>query len=166
MKDAALGVLFGSTLAIAVVYALAFLPGGPPAWATPLFAVAIAAMIVALMVIGALRRGSIGPLAPVFAFAFLVVAGGFCFALLLPDPPVPGVLWLGLPPAAAVVMYGVGLLPLVVVPIAYGVTFRSTTLSAADLERIREARDVAESARARSLAERAVPNVHVPERVG
>jgi hypothetical protein len=159
VKNAALGVLLLANVTIAAVYALAFLPGDVPEWGALLFAVAVAASIAALMVLGAVRRGSIGALAPVFAFAFLVVAGGFGVALLLPAVPEPGRLWLGLPPGAAVVMYGVGLLPLLVVPIAYGVTFRSATLSAADLERIRVAKLAAEDARALALAERAVPTV-------
>ncbi|HEX9249550.1 MAG TPA: hypothetical protein VF856_08620, partial [Gemmatimonadaceae bacterium] len=46
-------------------------------------------------------------------------------------------LWLGLPARAAIVIYGVGLLPIVVLPIAYALTFESQTLSAEDVERVR-----------------------------
>jgi hypothetical protein len=38
------------------------------------------------------------------------------------------------------VLYGVGLLPVLVLPLAYAFTFREMTLDAADLERIRAAR--------------------------
>ena len=55
-------------------------------------------------------------------------------------PPVAGApLWLGLPKGAALVLYGVGLLPLLVLPLAYALTFEGQTLSEADLERVRRA---------------------------
>jgi hypothetical protein len=47
-------------------------------------------------------------------------------------------LWLGLPARAAVVIYGVGLLPIIVLPVAYAMTFETLTLSADDVERVRE----------------------------
>ncbi|HEX9084509.1 MAG TPA: hypothetical protein VF836_07205, partial [Gemmatimonadaceae bacterium] len=46
-------------------------------------------------------------------------------------------LWLGLPVRAAIVIYGVGLLPIIVLPIAYALTFETQTLSAEDVERVR-----------------------------
>jgi hypothetical protein len=46
-------------------------------------------------------------------------------------------LWLGLPARAAVVIYGIGLLPIVVLPVAYALTFDTQTLSADDVERVR-----------------------------
>ena len=36
------------------------------------------------------------------------------------------------------VIYGIGLLPIVVLPIAYALTFETQTLSAEDVERVRE----------------------------
>jgi len=42
-----------------------------------------------------------------------------------------------LPARAAIVIYGVGLLPIVVLPIAYALTFETQTLSAEDVERVR-----------------------------
>ncbi|HZE09938.1 MAG TPA: hypothetical protein VE110_14405, partial [Gemmatimonadaceae bacterium] len=47
-------------------------------------------------------------------------------------------LWLGLPIRAALVIYGIGLLPIVVLPVAYALTFESQTLTAQDVERVRE----------------------------
>jgi hypothetical protein len=44
---------------------------------------------------------------------------------------------MGLPARAAIVIYGVGLLPIVVLPIAYALTFETQTLSAEDVERVR-----------------------------
>jgi len=42
-----------------------------------------------------------------------------------------------LPARAAVVIYGIGLLPIVVLPVAYALTFETQTLSAEDVERVR-----------------------------
>ena len=38
---------------------------------------------------------------------------------------------------AAIVIYGIGLLPIIVLPVAYALTFEAMTLSAEDLERVR-----------------------------
>lgn len=139
-KRLALAGLFLSTLLIGAAYASAFLPGGTPPWAAWAMAVGTAAVMVSAMMLGAERRGGIGRLWIPFAFTFLVIAGGFGAVLALPpaDPADPA-LWLGLPPRAAVVMYGIGLLPLFVVPVAYALTFEERTLSRDDLERVRAA---------------------------
>ena len=71
---------------------------------------------------------------------FVLVGGGFLLALLLPPDTVNGPYWLGLPRRAAVVLYGVGLLPLFVLPLAYAFTFDALTLSDEDLARVRAAR--------------------------
>jgi hypothetical protein len=67
------------------------------------------------------------------------VAGGFAAALVLQTPGESPRLFLGLPAGAAVVLIGIGLLPLLVLPIAYALTFEDMTLSEADLARVREA---------------------------
>jgi hypothetical protein len=65
--------------------------------------------------------------------------GGFGAALIMPaESATEIVLWLGLPPRAAVILYGIGLLPLFLVPLAYAFTFEEQTLSDADLERVLE----------------------------
>ena len=131
-----------STLALAVAYGSAWLPGGAPAWASWLFVLGIAGLMVSMMWLGARRPGrGVGRLVLPFAFVFLVLVGGFGLVLLLPpaDPADP-VLWLGLPPRAAIVLYGIGLLPVLVLPVAYAMTFDELTLSEADLERVRAAR--------------------------
>jgi hypothetical protein len=102
----------------------------------------IPCLVVGLMVLGAARadRG-LGPLVLPFAFVWIVLAGGFGAALLLqPSDPADPVLWLGLPPGAAVVLYGIGLSPVFVLPLAYALTFDASTLSEEDLERVRAAR--------------------------
>jgi hypothetical protein len=144
-KRIATALLFLSMAVVAVAYASAWLPGGAPGWAPWLLAVGMSTCMVSMMVMGAAREGRIGKLVFPFAFVFLVLVAGFGFALAYPgiDPADP-VLWFGLPPRAAVVLYVVGFLPLFVVPIAYALTFDGQTLRPEDLERIRRHRTSAE----------------------
>jgi hypothetical protein len=141
MRRAALTAIVAGNAAIAIVYTAALAGGAPPAWSGMVFAVATALMLVALMVLGAHRTGArFGMLWLAFAFAFLIMAGGFMLALVLP-PEEPGAqLLLGLPRRAAIIMYGIGLLPAFIIPAAYAVTFDRLTLSEEDLRRVRAAR--------------------------
>ncbi|HEX8243546.1 MAG TPA: hypothetical protein VF541_08625 [Longimicrobium sp.] len=137
-KRLALAALALSALAIAAAYAAAFLPGGAPGWAPWPMAMGIPTALVAVMVLGAARGGRVGRLALPFAFSFVVLAAGFALALALPANERAGApLYLGLPLRAAIVIYGIGLFPIVVLPIAYALTFPEQTLNAADLERVR-----------------------------
>ena len=92
------------------------------------------------MILGAARgRMGIGPLKYPFAFVVAVLAIGFCAALAIPATEGPlSKLWLGLPARAAIVIYGIGLLPIIVLPVAYALTFEAQTLNAEDVERVRE----------------------------
>jgi hypothetical protein len=92
------------------------------------------------MALGAARgRRGIGKLKFPFAFVFIVLTAGFCLALGLPANEGPGsTLWLGLPSRAAIIIYGIGLLPIVVLPVAYALTFDTQTLSQSDIDRVRE----------------------------
>lgn len=139
-RPAALVALVAGILAIAVGYAAAFLPEGTPPWAPWLLALGIPMALGAIMILGAARgRTGIGPLKYPFAFVVAVLAIGFCAALALPATESPlSRLWLGLPARAAIVIYGIGLLPIIVLPVAYAVTFEEQTLSAEDVERVRE----------------------------
>lgn len=129
----------GSALGLTVAYGSAFLPDGPPAWAPWLFVVATAFMMVATMALGAARRGRIGRLWGPFVLVLLILVGGLAAVLTLPptDPAAP-TLWLGLPPRAAIVVYGLGLLPFLIVPTAYAWTFDEQTLGEGELERVRD----------------------------
>ena len=148
-RRAALVALVSGILAIAVGYAAAFLPGGAPTWAPWLLALGIPVALGAIMILGAARgRMGIGPLKYPFAFVVAVLAIGFCAALALPaTESALSRLWLGLPARAAIVIYGIGLLPIIVLPVAYALTFEAQTLSAKDVERVRE---LARENRARS----------------
>lgn len=128
-------------LAIAAAYASAFLPGGAPDWAAWAMALGLSTSMVAMMILGAARNGRIGRLAVPFGFVFAVLVVCFGIALALPATnPVEPTLWFGLPPRAAVILYGIGILPLLVVPLAYALTFEEQTLRPEDLERIRRYR--------------------------
>jgi hypothetical protein len=91
------------------------------------------------MILGATRgQKGIGLLKLPFLFVVAVLVVGFTAALALPATEGPlSKLWLGLPERAAVVIYGIGLLPIVVLPVAYALTFETQTLSAEDVERVR-----------------------------
>ena len=135
----ALGAIFASALAIMVAYLSAFLPGGSPTWAAWLFTAGMSVMMVATMALGAARNGSIGKLWIPFALVLVILLAGFGAVLALPpaDPADP-TLWLGLPPRAAIVLFGIGFLPLFLVPVSYAWTFAEQTLAPGDLDRIRD----------------------------
>lgn len=148
-RRAALVTLFAAIAAIALGYAAAFGSHGTPAWAPWLLALGIPAALGAIMILGATRGGrGVGPLKIPFAFVILMLVIGFGAALALPATEGPlSRLWLGLPARAAIVIYGVGLLPIFVLPIAYALTFETQTLSAEDVERVRELARVNQVAR-------------------
>lgn len=140
MRNPVIPMIVGSALGVGVVYATAFLPAGSPAWAPCLMVVSIATMLVATMMLGAARDGRTGRLAATFVLVWLILVVGFGLALSLPaetaaDPR----LLFGLPLRTAIVLYGIGLVPLFFVPIAYAFTFNSLTLSDDDLEKLRGA---------------------------
>lgn len=138
-KSVALVALFIGIMAIAGGYAAAFSASGTPTWAPWLLALGIPVALAAIMILGAARgRHGIGALKIPFAFVALVLVIGFGAALALPATEGPlSTLWLGLPARAAIVIYGIGLLPIIVLPIAYALTFETHTLNAEDLERVR-----------------------------
>jgi hypothetical protein len=146
-RRVALIALFLAIAAIAAGYAAAFSKSGTPNWAPWLLVVGIPIALGAIMILGAARgREGVGPLKIPFAFVVMVLIIGFGAALALPATESPlSKLWLGLPARAAIVIYGVGLLPIIVLPVAYAVTFETQTLAAEDLERIRALRGKGEA---------------------
>ncbi len=154
MTRTALVAIALSTSALAVAYVGAFLPGGAPRWTPWLFMAALSVMMVAFMALGAARRGGLGRLTLPLAGTLALLLAAFSLALLLPPPdPADPVLWLGLPPGAAVIVYGVGLLPFLLVPTAYAWSFPDQGLSEPEVARIRD-----EAMRAR----REGPGTHPP----
>lgn len=139
IRSAALTGIVLSLLAIAAAYASAFGAAGAPAWAAWAMAVGTPALLVSLMALGASRHGRLGSLWLPLAATFALLAAAFGLALWLPAESADADLWLGLPRRAAIVLYGVGILPLLIVPVAYAMTFDRLTLTSADLARIGDA---------------------------
>jgi hypothetical protein len=134
----AIGFLVVATCMIATAYASAFSPAGTPVWSAWLLATGVPLALVGAMVLGATRAGRL-PLRLGLAFALvgLMLAGGFILALALPgDLGAAEPLIFGLPRRAAIIIYGVGVLPVFVLPAAYALTFDEQTLRAEDLERV------------------------------
>jgi hypothetical protein len=161
-RRAALVALVAGILAIAIAYAAAFVRVGTPAWAPWLLALGIPISLGAIVILGAARgRNGIGALKLPILFVVAVLAIGFCAALALPATESPlSKLWLGLPARAAIVIYGIGLLPIVVLPVAYALTFESQTLSADDVERVRA---LARENEVRVALANAQSDEHLPE---
>jgi hypothetical protein len=137
----ALGAVALGAVGIAVAYALAFAPPRVAAAGPWVMALAMPLLMVATTVLGAVRAGGrLGALAWPLALVLLLVSGGLVAALALPADAPGDALVLGLPRRAAVILVAVGLLPLLVLPIAYAATFDALTLSEDDLERVRAAR--------------------------
>lgn len=139
-RKAARTVLVLAVTSIATGYVSAFAPGGTPAWGPWLLAVGIPAALGAIMTLGATRGDKgLGPLKLPFLFVFVVLTAGFGLALGLPaNESVGAHLLLGLPVRAAIVIYGIGLLPIVVLPVAYALTFDTQTLSESDIQQVRD----------------------------
>lgn len=129
-----------ATCVIAIAYGSAFMPMGTPVWAPWLLALGIPSALGGVMVLGAAReRGGVGRLAIPFAFVIMTLILGFCLALGLPANEGPGsTLLLGLPLRAAIVIYGIGVMPIIVLPVAYALTFETQTLNSEDVERVKE----------------------------
>lgn len=141
MKRLLVRLLVTSCVLIAVAYATMFVSATPPAWAPIVLAIAANGAIMTLMAIGAVRHDTM-PRSLVWTFVglFALCAGAFVLALVLPAHEGPGgVLLLGLPLRTAIVLYGVGVVPIAILPLAYALTFESSTLSEDDLVRVRAA---------------------------
>jgi hypothetical protein len=125
---------------VALSYAAVF-AGAGDGWAPWALAIGANGVIMTLMAIGAVRRDALPrSLAWTFVALFVVCAGAFTAALAPPAAEgANGPLLLGLPLRTAIVLYGVGVLPILILPLAYALTFESSTLSEADLDRVRAA---------------------------
>jgi len=138
----ALAALVAGTLLIAAAYAAQMLLGSAPAWAPWAYLVGMSTSMLAMLVLGAARsRAGVGRLALPIAVIYLLLLVGFGMALTLaPETTADARLWLGLPRRAAIVLYGIGVLPLFLLPIAYALTFESMTLREEDMVRVAQAR--------------------------
>jgi hypothetical protein len=140
MKRTLIRLLVASCILVALSYAAVF-AGARNGWAPWALAVGANGVIMSLMAIGAVRRDTL-PRSLVWTFVglFVLCAGCFVVALGLPAAEGPnGPLLLGLPLRTAIVLYGIGVVPIFVLPLAYALTFESSTLSEGDLDRVRAA---------------------------
>ena len=158
-KQLALATIVASTLAIGAAYGSAYSTGGPPVWAGWLFAAGVTGALVATLALGAMRRDrGLGRLIVPFALMTVLVGAGFIAVFMLPDLGASEPLLLGLPRRAAIVLYGIGLLPTLVLPVAYALTFADQTLRPEDLARVletaRAARELRGDRDAQSIPER------------
>jgi hypothetical protein len=69
---------------------------------------------------------------------FVLLVGGVGAGLLIPDPAAGDALYGGLPAGAAFLLYGAGILPLLVVPLAYAWVFPAVGFGEGELERVRD----------------------------
>lgn len=111
--------LLSGLLAQAGAYLAAVLVGPAAPVATALAIYGTGATLAGFLVLGAMRGGRLSGAATVAALAiFVIPVAGFAAAALLPGDA-GDALVLGLPPRAAVVLYGIGVLPAFVLPVAY-----------------------------------------------
>ena len=128
-----------SVLLATLAYASAFLPGGPPAWAPYCLALGTVGSMFSAMLLGASRAGRVSrALTITLGLGFVLIVAGFFLALALPAEGPGGPLWLGLPRRAAILVYGIGLFPVLLLPLAYAFTFDRVTLTPEDLAEFRE----------------------------
>jgi len=141
LKSVILSLVFLSLLIVGAGYAGSFAAGGPAAWAPWCLAIGTCGALMSLMALGAVRRGRIAPvLRWVFAGMFLFCGGCFALGLSLPaNEGAGGTLLFGFPLRSTIVLLGVAVVPILVFPLAWALTFDSSMLSEDDLRRLREA---------------------------
>lgn len=134
MRRAALALLLISALMMLVAFGaavVASLGGGlTPRWASALMAAATGLCLAAFIGIALGERARDARIATVLLFVGLGVGGALMGLLWV--PPSTGsddALWGGLPLGAALVVYGIGLLPMLIVPGVYAWTFEHITPS-------------------------------------
>jgi hypothetical protein len=150
-RTVAVGGIIAATLLIAISYVAVLVTGGTPSWAPWAYMLGTVTVMLATTVLGAARRaGGVGRLATPFAFIYALLLMGFGAALALPPEAAGATLWLGLPRRAAIVLYGIGILPLFLLPIAYARTFDAMTLREDDLALVAKAKQAREAREARA----------------
>lgn len=118
------GLLAAGAAATGISYAATIIGGAAPSWAAWPVAFGGAAAMVGLFVVGAASRGPIRPPMALLLGALLVVIFAAFGAALAMGPPATGTekIVLGLPLRLAVVFYGIGVLPLFVLPVVFAMT--------------------------------------------
>lgn len=137
MHRVGLTLLILGLLAVAASYGAALV--GVAAHATPWWlASGSTAVLAALAVLGAARGRRPTPILTATGLvSFLSVATGLLVPLAMRAPDASTPLLLGLPRPTAILLLLVGLLPLLLLPVAYAAAFEREVLSDEDLARLR-----------------------------
>lgn len=140
MHRAGLTLLLLGLVAVGSAYAFALF--GVAAAAAPWWlATGTTGALAGIAVLGAARRGRPTPvLAATVALSFASVLAGLLVPLLLPAPDATASLLLGLPRPTTILLLFVGVVPLVLLPLAYAYAFDREVLSDDDLRALRSAR--------------------------
>jgi hypothetical protein len=126
------------TLLLALAYASAWSAHGTPAWGVVSMIAGCATTLTAMLWLGATRAGARrSRVIAASIFLFVVLLAGFGLPLLLPAETAQSPLFLGLPWRAAIEIYGVGLSPLLVLPVIFAAEFSDRGLDRESLERLR-----------------------------
>ena len=130
------GIVMGATLALAA-YGAAALDGAASPIATWLMVAAIATTIPSCLLLGGVgvRRQTLVLVAAVFTF--VVLGGCLALALTLPADAAREAFVLGIPRRLAVVVYGIGVLPFLVLPALFARWFDTEGLDPDGLAELR-----------------------------
>jgi hypothetical protein len=132
-----LALLVLGLLVAMAAYGDALIAGAATTTSGWLMAFALVVILPATLALGARRAGGTRRVAlGVAVLLGVVLALGFGAALLLPDMGTNEPLWLGLPRRAAIIVYGVGLIPLLFLPWAYARTHGGSDLDAAAVAKL------------------------------
>lgn len=137
MHRAGLTLLLLGLLAVVLAYSFVLL-GVAAATAPWWLASGTTAVLAGIAILGAARRGRpTSLLSAAIALSFVSVLVGLLVPLALPAPDAATPLLLGLPRPTAILLLLVGLVPLVLLPLAYAAAFEREVLSEADLAALR-----------------------------
>lgn len=137
----ALLLIVSAVLAIAAAYGTTLVLGSAAAFVAPALAYGIGASMTGMFMLGAARNGALRSwLVVVFVAVFLVITGTFWVVLALPaNEGAAGILLLGVPRRTALILLGVGALPMLLLPIAYALAFDHDLLDDDEMQRLRNA---------------------------
>jgi hypothetical protein len=126
------------TLLILTAFGSAWAPDGAPRWGIWCMIAGAALVMAATMALGALRSSVPGGRVTLIAgFILVVIAAGFGAPMLLPAETVGGSMVLGLPLRVAIEVFGVGVLPALILPLCFALAFRADGLDDRSLAELR-----------------------------
>ena len=139
MRRLALAAQATGVVCIALAYGTAWRVAGTPAWGVWLMISGTALLMSGMLGLSALRSGVTARRAGSIALVlFVVLVLGFGLPMVLAPETAAGPLFLGLPLRAAIEIYGVGLLPALILPLLFAAEFRDRGLDQASLDQLRE----------------------------